>query len=462
MRTQDENWSRRHTRRGRQRPRLPIALGLGCVLLTAACDILDVNDPDVVPPEAIGDPDFILLVINGMIGDFQEAMDDYVRYTALFTDEMILAGTFPTRIDVDERIVQLDPDNGTLTTDLYEPLHVSRASADQRVPQFEAALNDTAFAAFSEDLTEAIALGHLFGGYTRLFLAELYCGAVIEANGPVVTPSQAAEAAIEKFQAARAAALNGELVDIELAATVGEARALVWLNRLSEAAETVAEVPTDFVFFAEYSDNNDLQWNEVFGFSWGRSPFTLRWTVGNGGAGNRHNERWPYFEEWVQQGLLVDNPAGFRAVEIGVPVALELLYDVSNRPITLASGWEARLIQAEALLRAGNVDGAESLVNDLLSDPSVNPMRRVNPAVPTGAFNPVSFNRDPGNDLAQLARARAAGLWLTGERQATLRRFAERDGVDLYPSGTQGDDTSFPIVQQEIDNNPNVNAACSS
>jgi hypothetical protein len=32
--------------------------------------------------------------------------------------------------------------------------------------------------------------------------------------------------------------------------------------------------------------------------------------------------------------------------------------------------------------------------------------------------------------------------------------------VDLYPENTQGDDMSFPIVQQELDNNPNVSSAC--
>lgn len=436
--------------------------GLACaVALPGGCsDVLEVRDPDVVTPEVLEDPNAIPLVINGVTGDFQEALDDFVLYTALFTDEMILAGTFPSRIDVDERVVQSDPDNGTLTSDVYERLHVARASADRGATEFEEALDDPEFADFRDALAEGIALSQLFGGYSRLFLAELYCGAVLEENGSAVSSGEAAEAAIERFQAARAAAQDAGLGDVETAAVIGEARALVWLDQLDQAVAAVASVPTDFVFYGEYSENDNPQWNEVFARAWGRSPFALRWTVGDGTAGNRHNERWPYFEEWLDQGLLVDDPAGFEAVEIGIPIALQLVYDLSSRPIVLASGWEARMLEAEAMLRAGNTQGAQNLINDLLSDPSANPMTQVNPDLSLDAFAPVSFIGDPANDLAQLARARAAGLWLTGERQATLRRFAERDGVDLYPAGTQGNDTSFPIVQQEIDNNPSVSAAC--
>lgn len=125
------------------------------------------------------------------------------------------------------------------------------------------------------------------------------------------------------------------------------------------------------------------------------------------------------------------------------------------------------MIEAEAELRAGNDQQAEDIVNRLLTTPSLNPLTAVNPSLAgeLGPFDTVDFSDsgfDAANDLPQLARARAAGLWLSGQRQATLRRFATGDGVDLYPQGTQGDDMSFPITQQEIDNNPNVGSACGS
>ncbi len=171
---------------------------------------------------------------------------------------------------------------------------------------------------------------------------------------------------------------------------------------------------------------------------------------------------------------MVDDPAGFEAVEVGVDVNLQQLYDQQGRNIVLASGWEAQMIIAENELRTGQAQAAEDRVNALLADPGLNPMTVVNPSLTSertvggvtapamGAFQPVDFTGDLEADLTELARARAAGLWLTGERQGTLRRFITEDGLDLYPQGTQGDDIFFPIPQQEVDNNPNVGASCPS
>lgn len=133
------------------------------------------------------------------------------------------------------------------------------------------------------------------------------------------------------------------------------------------------------------------------------------------------------------------------------------------------------MIEAEALLRAGQRQEAEDLVNRLLEGDgrSANPMLVVNPALGGDdgllTFAPVDFTGDVLGSpptleemLEQLARARAAGNWLSGQRQGYFRRWREGDGVDLYPdhSPRGADDISFPITQQEIDNNRNVGSAC--
>ena len=439
---------------------------------------LDVDDPDNVTPEQLAGPDAVPNALAGMVGDFQEGFDEYLLYSALFTDEAIAAGTFPTRIDVDERTVVQTPGNASLTADIYLEMHISRTSADELVTNFQSSLGQEEFSEVEGLLRDGIALGKYYGAYDRQLFAEMYCQSIFGGEDGEESPlgsDSRMEEAFALFDEARTAAQEADLPDIATAAQVGKARAQLWLGNYQQAAQEVSDVPTSFIFTAEYSGNQNSQNNEFFQFSWGVIQ-RLRWTVGDGSEDRRHNEKFSYYDEWVDQGLIVPEPSGFRAAEEGVPVHLQTLYSQADIGVLLASGWEARMIEAEAALRNGNPGAAEDIVNPLLQDPSANPMAALNPAlldsrtiggqsVPAmGAFDPVEFTGDLQSDLQELARARAAGLWLSGQRQGTARRFAEEfgdpSGLGLYPEGTEGDDLFFPVADQELDNNPNISSAC--
>src|SRR5690606_5185593 len=107
---------------------------------------------------------------------------------------------------------------------------------------------------------------------------------------------------------------------------------------------------------------------------------------------------------------------------------LQLKYPTADEPIVMASGAEARLIEAEIALRDGVPGDADDIVNDLRDG---------------WGLGPISFTGTLATDLPVFARERARELWLTGERLPTLRRFL-KDGVDLFPGGKQGSDTCFP------------------
>lgn len=448
-------------------PALVLAVALG-VVLSSCDDILDVEDPDVVTPDVLEGPEAVTLRVNGVVGDFQEAYDDWVNYTGLFTDEFILSGTFETRIDVDRRNVQNNPENASLNNDLYEPLHVSRTSSDDAVELFRANLDDPEFAEVRGEMRDGIALGLLYGGYIRIFLAEGYCHSIIggpeEGESSPKLPDERMEEALTRLEEAETAAQDAGRPDVETAARVGQARALMWLGRVAEAADRVSDVDDEFFFPAEYSGNTPGQFNEVYARTWG-DVFQPRWTVGDGDDFPRENEKWPYLDEWVSQGLVDTDPEEVEALEVGVTAALQHLYTERSSPIPIATGWEARMIEAEDRLRSDDDDGAESIVNRLLTSPGINPMTRINPDLDLDDFATVDFNDagfDPATDLPKLARARAAGNWMSGQRQGYFRRWRTGDGVDLYPdhSPRGADDISFPITQQEIDNNPNVQSAC--
>jgi hypothetical protein len=98
------------------------------------------------------------------------------------------------------------------------------------------------------------------------------------------------------------------------------------------------------------------------------------------------------------------------------------------------------LIEAEVLLREGDLENAASIVNQLREK---------------WDLDDLSFTGDLEQDLEIFARERARELWLTGRRIGALRRYS-KDGVDLFPSEQTGSDTCFPLPQREIDANPNL------
>ena len=449
----------------------PGPLGILVLLAAAllACDtgLLDVDDPTVLTPDEIAGANAVPTRLNGMIRGFQEAHDSYLRYAVYLTDEMIASGTITDRTDVDFRDVEAN--NVTLTNELYEELQTARVVSDQLISAFSESLGDSEFSEVQGELETGIALGNLYAGYVRVFFGELYCRAVVqgEGDGPALTSAETLQEALGFFDAAVDAADSYGFADVGAAARVGRARALIGLGRYADAASAVASIPTEFVYTTEYSSNTFAQSNELMQWTWGQGGPNIRWTIGDGTAAERDRERFLYFDEWAAQGLIDSVAPGLSADNAALPVNLQLLYAELSSNIVLASGWEARMVEAEEELRLGDPEVAEDSVNALLTDPAqtYNPMLAVNPGLASsrmggripamGAFDPVDFTGSLATDLEQMARARAAGLWLTGERQATLRRFSEGDGVDLFPE-RRGDDVCLPIVQQEIDNNPNV------
>jgi hypothetical protein len=124
---------------------------------------------------------------------------------------------------------------------------------------------------------------------------------------------------------------------------------------------------------------------------------------------------------------------------------------------------EARLIEAEAALRAGNAAGALAILNDLRSNADLLELRGFTP----GSLAPLTLAGSPDAQVDQLFRERAYWLYLTSHRLGDLRRLVRQynRGIEsVFPtgayhkSGTYGTDVNIPIPQAE-DNNPEFNRA---
>jgi hypothetical protein len=197
-----------------------------------------------------------------------------------------------------------------------------------------------------------------------VMFAEHYCSGVpFSEFDPVtaaITPGEAVTTAgtyaraVTRFDEALAAAPNYTL------ARIGKARALMNQGQYAQAATLVATVPTTFSYDVEHSENAAEQNNGVYFLN----NINRRWSMASGEGMNgivfrptrpsgtttveAPDPRVPYSRARTASG----NPRnGLDAV---TPLFLQFKYPSRSAPIPLANGIEARLIEAEAALKAGN------------------------------------------------------------------------------------------------------------
>jgi starch-binding outer membrane protein, SusD/RagB family len=412
-----------------------LLLTLALVLPAAACDsLLEVDDPDVLKPDQLNDASAIPTRLAGAILDFQIAFNGNFNNAltiaqGLFTDEYINSETFEDRVGVDMRII--DRNDNQIILYLYSSLHVARASAEQTIDLIEE------FEPDHEDLP----LLHSLQGFSEIFLAESFCSGVPISRpdgaqivfGEPRTTSEVFDDAVVEFDAALAedAAYH--------TASVGKARALLNLGRLADAAAAVANVPTSFVDFVRHSSTTPAQENALWSMA-----TNGRISVANNEAGvglpfrAANDPRVP----WLDTGT-----TGF---DESTPLYLQLVSPEIDSDVVLASGVEARLIEAEAALQAG--DRATFFA-------------RHNAARATEDLAPLT---DTGQTTAQLVdlhfRERAFWFYSTGHRLGDMRRLLRQYGrtaANVFPSGSYfkggayGQAVNFPIPVEE-DNNPNT------
>jgi hypothetical protein len=255
-------------------PRRWLALAATLALAVTACDNpLETVDPDIILPEDLEGPQAIPTIVQGAIGDFSLAyagdatpIVGVVMYSGLLGDEWFLSGTFPTRIEIDSR--SIDIRNAELTT-LFRNLQRARRSAERAV-EF---INDNA-----DDPSDATSLGQKaqmnnLAGYMYLLIAESFCSGVPFSKGnpdgtldfgQPLTTSQIYDVAVERFASASTDAQGAGSSRQEAIATLGTARALLDVGDFVAAATVAASVPTEFVFNLDHSIIPAGRWTSAY------------------------------------------------------------------------------------------------------------------------------------------------------------------------------------------------------
>jgi hypothetical protein len=237
--------------------------------------------------------------------------------------------------------------------------------------------------------------------------------------------------------------------NIRRLAAVGRARALLNLNQPAQAATAVATVPTSYVYNVTYSTTTIV--NAMY--DWMNATLNFAPADREGGVGldfvSANDPR-----VTVRRGT--NGAPTPRAGQDGVNHFTQTVYAIANAPVPLATGIEARLIEAEAALRAADVVTYLAKINEAR-------------ATRTG-LAPLTL---PATQRAQedlLFRERGFWFWGTAHRVGDLRRLMKapygRTQAEAWPTGQYfkggafGTHVSLRPAQAEQNNPAYDPAAC--
>jgi starch-binding outer membrane protein, SusD/RagB family len=461
------------------------SLALAAVATVAsvgACgtDILGVTDPDIVleansAPAAIALKNGVLLrlaqALNGVQGP-----DAFFVYSGLVTDEWRSGDTFVQRNNQDQRI--WDPTN-TFNADPYRRLNRVRVQGYVAIPALRQYVPDS-----------VTLVGRMFAvvSYVETLIGENYCngtplstvvGTTVVLGQPLTNDSlfglaiATADSALGQAtvaiargdsalanptpgDTARYRRLRNEGLRVQRLAAVVKGRALLDRGQFGAASAAVAGVPDTFKFQITHSTVSNT--NQTFALNNNAKRYTM--VDREGGVGLDF--------------ISANDPRLPRAT--GTSTANDLIFDSafplfvtrqgiwsSTGAVSIVTGVEARLIEAEALLQGGNTGGWLAAIDSL----------RIKSALYPTAIT--GFTRGP--NLTAIAdtfvnttsrwkthfRERAFWMFNTGHRLGDLRRMMRQQGFvadSLYPGGAffkggaYGTATMMPVPSEEL-NNPN-------
>lgn len=421
------------------------ALGaISAMLLGAGCGLLDVQTPDIIDPNDLNTPEGAQAKRVGAISDFAFAKegdgsglltDGYVLLTGAMADEFLFSSTPPTTQEIDQRKIS---ENNVTLFGLYFQLHRARSATEEAVGALETALPDPDA---DTGIPELLSLA----GFTYTYFGEAFCSGVpfSRVNGDSLvfgqsTPTAATyDTALARFDSALAHPAVSSDPNIEYLARVGRARVLVDQGQFAAAAAEVAPVPTDFEYVTEHATSPVALQNAIFANSDGGLYSIPDQEGGSGIAWLTANDpRVPYFD------------TGDVGLDGSTPQVNQLKYPDFGAPVPVANGTEARLIEAEAQLQAGDTAAMLVTLNTLRTDAGLSAL--TGPSTITEA-----------EDL--LFSERAFWLFATGHRLGDLRRLIRqygRSAASVFPTGpylkggNYGTDVNLPIPAEEF-NNPN-------
>jgi starch-binding outer membrane protein, SusD/RagB family len=390
-----------HTRSSRLRA-AAVAGVLAAAL--AACD-LGVINPGPIEDDALNTPTALQPLVVGMGADLSAILDNVAYFMGIASEDINHTGAFEAEFFMQEGKIRPEHVNG-----LWAGMHRARWVAEQGIER----MRDVLGADFEASVlaTEA----YVWAGYSNRVLGENVCVAIFDGGAPEPHTAHFTRAEAHFTTALELAATQTGTAAATLtqAAHAGRAQVRIALGKYDEAAADAALVSDAFVWLARYSENSEREWNWLVNESQIRAYFSVVNTV----ATATNDPRTP-FTDMKRAG-----------VDGRTPFFRQEKYQKYGDDIDLARGDEMRLIEAESLLRRGDVEGAVARIN------AVRTAVRVPPVTATAAA------------MAALRVERQIILWMEARRLWDLRRFE-----DPFLANR---DRCIPPSENEANTNPNL------
>jgi hypothetical protein len=442
----------------------------GGVSVLVACDLnkelLQPQQPGVILPTAITSATAADALWSGALTQWNKVMngsptnsgsnqEGLWNWEGLFTDEVRSVDTFSQRNDDDQRN---EATNDALLTTIYNGVQQARGRARDAI---------NALLTYDNSATGKQHVGemYLMMGYLEMQLSSVFCNGIpfgetvnaVPSYTPPVMDSVGSRLAISRIDTALTyvspSSTDSATQTIARAALVTKARALVDLGDFAGAANAVAGIPTSFQYNFHYSQPTfDNEW-------WVEGPNVKRYSAGDSVdvAGPILNAI--PFAELGDPRVSVTNK-GLTAED-----GHSVLWQVNNwgrdDPVPVASGIDARLIEAEAKLRAGDIAGMMTILDTLRASPQVLGIYQV------PAMAPLATPADQASATDLFFREKALWQFGRGFRMDDLRRLVRQYGRPQNqvfptgdftrngtPSGQFGTQVAFPVPDYER-TNPN-------
>ena len=421
-----------------------IRYGAGAAVLAllplSACDF-KVTNPGPVPVENLDSRSTAAGIVNGAGRDLSDALN-WIAYTGgAVAREIFPAGsTGSFGISAQQQVGKLLDDD---TNNYWQLAQRARFEAETGANHLRTSLGS----GFSKDTLAAKIL--IWAGYANRLLGENMCDAVID-GGPKLAYTTYLTRADSELTEALAIATTANVAKFINAAHAARAAVLMDLNKLPEALADANTIADNFVFAMPYFTTDQDQYNRIF-WSTANQPYrahTVWNTIYDQYYTDTKDPRVPWASDPTQ-------PVGDAAVlSLGrVTWHKELKFAKQDSPINLSSGWEMRLLEAEAALGNNDLATAMTLINK----------HRVALGLQPWTASVI------GDGWTALRRERGIELWLEGRRLNDLRRWKAANapgtmspleqpgtGTNGAPSYLTQQDLCFPIPTSEKQNNPNL------